>query len=63
MKININIECDAKEMAALASSLQERRSREEESNCEEISHQLCAAIRDSIEEFYESMRKKNEQET
>ena len=63
MKININIECEAKEMAALVSSLQERHSQTEQTDCEEISHQLCVAIRDSLGEFYESMRKKNEQET
>lgn len=60
MKININIECEAKEMAALVSSVQERHSRTEETDCEEIGHQLCAAIRNGFAEFYENMGKKED---
>lgn len=60
MKININIECEAKEMAALVSSLQERHSRTEEKDCKEISHQLYSAIRTGFAEFYESMGKKED---
>lgn len=60
MKININIECEAKEIAALVSSVQERHSQTEETNCEEISHQLYSAIRHSFAESYENIGKKED---
>ena len=60
MKINISIECEAKEMAALVSSAQERHSQTKETAAEEISYQLYLAIRHSFAESYENMRKKED---
>ena len=60
MKININIECESKEIAALASSLQERHSQPKETDVEEISHQIYSAIRNGFAEFYENIGKKED---
>ncbi len=60
MKINISIECEAKEMAALVSSAQERHSQTKETDVEEISHQFYSAIRHDFAESYENIGKKED---